>query len=194
MFLNTPMVKKLFKRAFNTTGLVISRPDEELICIEGSKWEIEMDYECMPLKQKAALIELIGEIPAVGKCLVATKKDQQFKLLTKDSLRDCYMCAKVLVQKVPIAIERPYFEYQLFQEQESKEFLAVDRELVSMIDIREIDFENEGMPCGPCREFEGNHLYWHNGAGTLALELEEMDKEALRITNMLDGLQVKKEE
>lgn len=193
MFLNTPTVKKFFKRAFNSTGLVVARPNEDLIYIAGSRWRIEMDYSLMPLKQKAQLIELIGDIPEVGKELSATKDGKQMNPAFDSLLADYYMDAKVMVYQVPIAIERPYFDYQLFQEQNTKEFLAVDRELMSLIDNREIDFENEGMPCGPCIAPYGNHLYWHNAAGTLCIELEKMDKEALKVVEMLQGIEIRRE-
>ena len=149
MFLNTPAVKKLFKKAFNGMGLVVTRPNEELIYIAGSGWQIEMDYETMPFKQKAQLIELLGELPEVGNRISATKKEQQYEFCTGELLLDDYMDAKILVLKAPIVIARSYMDYQLLQEQERDKFLAVNRELISIIDVREIDFENEGMPSGP---------------------------------------------
>ena len=194
MFLNTPTVKKLFKRAFNSTGLVVSRPNEELIYIAGSGWQIEMDYETMPFKQKAQLIELLGEIPDVGQRIVAHKNDQQYEFDTGSVLKTAYMAAKIAVYQAPVVIARPYLDYQLFQEQETKEFLAVNRELVSLIDIREIDFENEGMPSGPCMIQNGNGLYWHNASGTLCIQLEELDEEALKIVNLLQNIEIRRED
>ena len=194
MFLNTPMAKKLFKKAFNSAGLIVSRPNEEMIYIAGSGWQIEMDYETMPLKQKAQLIELIGDIPEVGKRIVATKNDQQFEFETGVSLRRFYMAAKTLVHQAPIVIARPYFDYQLFQEQETFAFLATSRELVTLIDVREIDFENKGMPSGPCMLSGGNELYWHNTAGTLCLDLVDMDSEALEIVDFLKNVRIEKGE
>ena len=194
MFLNTPTAKKLFKRAFNSTGLVVSRPDFETIYIAGSKWQIEMEYETMPLKQKAQLIELLGDIPDVGKRILATKNEQQMEFEVGERLREYYMRAKTQVYQAPVVIARPYFDYQLFQEQDEKSFVAVDRELMSLIDIREIDFENEGMPSGPCMIPNGSCLFWHNGAGTLCISLEEIDKEALEIIDLLKNVEIRREE
>ena len=194
MFLNTPMVKKLFKKAFNTTGLTVSRPNEEMIYIAGSGWQIEMEYETMPLKQKAQLIELIGDITEVGKRILAAKQDQQFQFETGVSLRRFYMAAKTIVHQAPIVIARPYFDYQLFQEQDTFKFLATSRELVSLIDVREIDFENEGMPSGPCMLPDGNELYWHNSAGTLCIDLVDMDSEALEIVGSLENMRIQRGE
>lgn len=193
MFLNTPTAKKLFKRAFNSTGLIVSRPDFETIYIAGSKWQIEMEYETMPLKQKAQLIELLGDIPDVGKRVSATKNEQQMEFEAGERLREYYMRAKTLVYQAPVVIARPYFDYQLFQEQDEKSFVAVDRELMSLIDIREIDFENEGTPSGPCMIPNGSCLFWHNGAGTLCLSLEEMDEEALKIVDLLQHMEIRRE-
>lgn len=193
MFLNTPTVKKLFKRAFNTTGLVVGRPDEELIYIAGSGWQIEMDYEKMPFKQKAQLIELIGNIPEVGQVLEANKDEQQFKFITDISLRKRYMLAKVPVHTSPVVIARSYIDYQLLQEQERNTFLAVNREFISAIDIREIDFENEGMPSGPCMCSNGSELFWHNAAGTFCINVEKMDGETLSIVELLGNLRVRRE-
>lgn len=194
MFLNTPTAKKLFKRAFNSTCLIVSRPDFETIYIAGSKWQIEMEYETMPLKQKAQLIELLGDIPDVGKRILATKNEQQMEFEVGERLREYYMRAKTQVYQAPVVIARPYFDYQLFQEQDEKSFVAVDRELMSLIDIREIDFENEGMPSGPCMIPNGNCLFWHNGAGTLCISLEEIDKEALEIIDLLKNVEIRREE
>lgn len=194
MFLNTPTAKKLFKRAFNSTGLVVSRPDFETIYIAGSKWQIEMEYETMPLKQKAQLIELLGDIPDAGKRILATKNEQQMEFEVGERLREYYMRAKTQVYQAPVVIARPYFDYQLFQEQDEKSFVAVDRELMSLIDIREIDFENEGMPSGPCMIPNGHCLFWHNGAGTLCISLEEIDKEALEIIDLLKNVEIRREE
>lgn len=186
MFLNTPIVKKLFKRAFNTTGLTVARKNEELIYIAGSKWQIEMDYESMPFKQKAALIELLGELPEVGFAVTADKEGQQSTFIDGiPSLRDGYMSAKVGVKKTQIVINRTYADYQLLQKQEDKSFVAVSREFLQMIDIREIDLVNEGMPCGPCMTERENVLYWHNEAGTLCIELENLDRKMLSIAEAL---------
>lgn len=193
MFLNTSVAKKMFKRAFNSTGLVVARPNIDTIYIAGSGYEIEMDYENMPFKLKAAVIELIGEIPQVGKQIAATKKSQKTEnCILPFSVYDEYLKAKDFMVQCPVVIARPYFEYQLFQNSDMKIFVGTNRELLSMIDIREVDFENEGMPSGPCMIRGGVHLYWHNVAGTLKIALEEFDNDAKTIVSMLHDLEVKR--
>lgn len=195
MFLNTPLVKKLFKRAFNTTGLTVARRLEGLIYIAGAKWQIEMDYESMPFKQKAALIELLGELPEAGSAVTADKEMQQQVFIGGiPLLRSDYMLAKTGVKKTPVVIERPYADYQLLREQERKTFVAVNREFLQMIDIREIDFVNEGMPCGPCIATGENMLYWHSELGTLCIETEGLDRKMLDITKALSDVEMEESE
>ncbi len=194
MFLNTPLVKKLFKRAFNSTGLEVARPEEETIYIGGSQWRIEMNYDLMPFKQKAALIELLGDIPAAGSAVTADKEGVQYTYIGSiPSLRNGYMAAKTGVKKTPVVIVRPYADYQLLREQEQQSFMAVKREFLQLIDSREIDFVNEGMPCGPCTRIGTGELYWHSELGTLCVDMEAMDNGMRDVARVLQDLEMEED-
>lgn len=74
MFLKMNAFKALTKKAYNTTGLTVGN-DGEGIYLMGGYWSIWLERTMMPKKAKAAIIELIGSIPAPGRAAAFYKSD-----------------------------------------------------------------------------------------------------------------------
>lgn len=72
MFLNNSILKKLMKQAYKDGALVVAQTEERYY-IAGTYWEMDVRKEFMPKQIMAQIIELAGEVPAVGKSFRGTK-------------------------------------------------------------------------------------------------------------------------
>lgn len=74
MFLNIAKFKKLLKEAYEGKGLRVGRPGASWYCIQGAYWSMEVPVDYMKKEAKAALVELIGDLPAAGQGFTYMKK------------------------------------------------------------------------------------------------------------------------
>ena len=74
MFLNIAKFKKLLKEAYEGKGLRVGRPGANWFCIQGAYWSMEVPVDYMKKEAKAALVELIGDLPAAGQAFTFMKK------------------------------------------------------------------------------------------------------------------------
>lgn len=65
MFINIKILKSLMKTAYKVTGLVLAQTEERYY-IAGSRWEMDVKKKNMPKQIMAQIIDLAGEIPAIG--------------------------------------------------------------------------------------------------------------------------------
>lgn len=189
MFLSTPTAKKLFKKAFSSSGLTVARYGG-MLYIAGRGWETEMVYETVPYKLKASVVELCGRLPEKDERFLATKEGLQAEMNGGETLRSQYMRARMLLDETPVIIDKKYHMFKLFQHRDTGDFTLVDMERLALIDIREVDMKNgEGIPSGPCCEH--NHwdssVFWHSECGTLCLHPSEGETE--QDDEILDALQ-----
>lgn len=79
MFIKTAGFKRMIKDAYSGGGLkVINNGDTYTIA--GSYWVIEIYCDRLPKKEKAAIIELTGELPERGEGFEATKAGNQYEI------------------------------------------------------------------------------------------------------------------
>jgi hypothetical protein len=196
MFLHTPTLKKLLKRAFNSTGLTVARFDEQ-IHLQGNSWFISLDETYIPNKVKGAIIELCGVLPDEGQVFKATKEGLQYEVPWGDvyNLHDQFIEAKLPLCKTTIRLEKNWDSYKLFQ-MKNGNFKAVNTELLNVIDIREIDCDIEGIPVGPCCFSEGSSLLlWNNATCTLGLCVTALKSEKdIETLNALKNIDFEKED
>ncbi len=76
MFINTQIFKKLVKEAFNQGAMNLSRVGKDYI-IHGNYWAISAKAEQFPNKEKAAVVELAGDMPAEGESFLLSKEEKQ---------------------------------------------------------------------------------------------------------------------
>lgn len=196
MFLHTPTLKKLLKRAFNSTGLTVAHFNEQ-IHLQGNSWFISLDENHIPNKVKGAIIELCGVIPENEQVFKATKEGLQYEVPWSENynLRDQFMDAKLSLCKTKITLDKNWNTYKLFQ-LKNGDFKAVSTELLNVIDIREIDCDIEGTPTGPCcYSTDSFMLLWNNATCTLGLCISELKSERdIELLNLLKQIDFDKED
>lgn len=79
MFINTGKFKKMCKTAFDTCGLLMSREGKDLL-IGGGRFLIRTNMKYMTRKEKAVLIELVGNFPINHETFRANKGGEQQEL------------------------------------------------------------------------------------------------------------------
>lgn len=104
MFIKTAGFKRMIKDAYSGGGLkVINNGDTYTIA--GSCWIIEIYCDRLPKKEKAAIIELTGELPERDEGFEATKAGNQYEI-TENVLYQ--------VMKDAREMEKPLIQTQLF--------------------------------------------------------------------------------
>lgn len=74
MLIDVSVFKRKIKEAWKSTGLEVAIDlKEEWLHISGNDWYIIMEIGTVTNKMKAALIELIGEMPKLGRMVTCQK-------------------------------------------------------------------------------------------------------------------------
>lgn len=167
MFLNTSKCKKLFKSAFSAEGLRVARSEGQLY-VGGNTWEMLFNWDEIPNKIKAAIIELCGKLPEEGQSFKATKDSAQIEMIeTVPDILQKYKLATVNLADTNVLIDHKYYTMRLFQRQDTNDLFSVNTELSDILDFREINFEKEGNPSGPC--LYGDEVFYHTCLCTLGV-------------------------
>lgn len=176
MFLNLTLLKKELFASFKTTGLYIGKREGQFFISDGSMgFCIEEEYT--PKKLKGILVELIGELPKEGTCFRYRKDLKTEKGMELFDLKDRWRGARDCVVQTPLILKEWTHEMCLFQRNENRELVAVDRVYVDLLSDKELDLEIEDMPGRPA--YESGILYWHNATMTY-FACETKMKEAVR--------------
>lgn len=83
MFINNTKLKKMLKMAYKDSGLLMSREGDNLL-IGGGSFLIRTDIGKLTKKEKAILIELIGNLPENHETFRATELGEQQELSMPD--------------------------------------------------------------------------------------------------------------
>lgn len=200
MFLKTGELKKLMKSSLKRQQLKIGRMESEmgdyyLICSD--LWGLKVDEDGATNKFKAAIMELVGEIPQRGRCQVyEINPDTGIACRGTWDFPDPYqdwLQAKDSAKDTPLVLTVWPQEYRIYQRESDKGYLAVPRVWTdSMFSSRELE-DGESMPGQPSllRTGEGTDIlyfknqtsiYWiysinpgEKSRKTLFLQLEGMD-------------------
>lgn len=169
MFINKGVFKKLIKKAFKTTGLHIEHTTEGIIAIRGDVSGIEIAKDDMTKEAKAAVIELIGELPEKGESILYRDGQspqmelggntyQNLMQIWEDAVRE-YITTRLLF--------RPALESVIVLQSVNnggiRNHITTFAEIASMIDPAKIDTDNgEDIP-GPVRlDRSGKLIIWAN--------------------------------
>ena len=144
MFIKDSAFKSLVKKAYKNEELDIERQGD-MIAIRTGWWHLQCRESFLSNKAKASLIELIGDLPEVGKAMQYGDGCRQqitmpytifdpYVSMLQDELTVEYKPTRVLLQGGEIT-------YIMLQNAE-KEKVLVDRVFIDLMDFAGIDEEN----------------------------------------------------
>lgn len=165
MFVKPAVLKKLMKRQYKTSGLVVAN-NGPTIYIGGDWWGIETLREFIPNQIKAAIIELTGEFPEEGEVFNATKDGNQMQMDVNN---------RVIVETDPdkmritsILINSSNGKRMRILQDEEKRIVLIDEEFISMVDNTMINAE-EGETSAEGPFYKNNKINWENNVSRMAV-------------------------
>lgn len=193
MFINTQIFKKLIKEAFNNGTLHLSRVGEDYI-IHGNYWAISATAAKLPNKEKAAVVELAGDMPAEGEAFRVSKTEKQIMLenypwtehLNDEPEEFLYITQNIVQEKSTSGtISR-------IMQNDNLQIKAVNEMFISMLD-KDNMAANESEIVGPyvvkgC-DFA---VFWHTNICTLMAVVRDWGEDAnlMKIKQMLEMVEL----
>lgn len=175
MFINESVFKKLIKKAYKTTGLHIEHTVDGIIAIYGNTWGIEIAKDNMTKKAKAAVIELIGELPGKGESVIYREKQSsqmEVEGTTYRSLTQLWGNAEGEYDKTGLVFWSGIENVIIMQSKSEKvtNHILTYADIVNMINIAKIDADHgEDIP-GPGRLDERKELIiWQNNVMSMCV-------------------------
>lgn len=179
MFISTQGFKKLVKAAYNMGGLTVGASEEEYL-LQGDTWVMRIGKEFLPNKEKAAVVELVGELPATGEVFKAVKK-QPIQYLVKGNpvwdIGSQFLEAEEGFNVTKAIFETDEYMVRVLQNKQNNLCIPISEAFTGIINVDAIDKENEEMPEGPVRRAGGDIMYWKNNAMVFAACIIECKEE-----------------
>lgn len=183
MFINPAVFKKLIKNSYSAEGLTVGATEEEIF-FAGAFWVIRVYKEAIPKKIKAAVIELIGDLPVTGEVLTYRKKSEpQYEIAENEywNITENFAKAQIPLNVTKIQYAGGWEDIRILQEETTKKCIAIKNIIWDLIDASALE-EFEGAPKGPAEEYiDTGLIFWQNETTTLAVcrinmrETEELD-------------------
>ena len=137
--------------------------------MRGGTWVIRVNKEFLPNKEKAAVIELTGEMPLTGEVFKAMKKRENQYLINSNPVWDIE--TQFEEAELVFSVTRAMYEsdgriIRVLQNKGNNTCTAIDEVFISLIDENAMDQEKETMVEGPV----GDHriMYWKNNIMAMA--------------------------
>lgn len=162
MFLNLTEVKKLMKHAYKNSGLVVGCQRGLIAANSAGTWGFRVDERHIPKKLKAAVVELIGDLPEEGE--IYTYCWNGLRQVMEPGHFDFYAgwsAATDYAVQTPLLFQAPEGEYSFYQIRSNMGLCVLDQPLASLISPKDLDHGEEEMPDG-YPGFDGDTLYWKN--------------------------------
>lgn len=165
MFLKTGELKKVMKSALRGGGLTVGNVNGEYL-VYCDRWGVCVNGIYASNKFKAAIMELIGDLPENGECyryLLSPEKEIEQEVVCDIKVPyEEWKAARDFAQATPLSLAAWPHEYMIFQKKSDLGFLAADRILTGrMISPAELDTSVESMPGNPS-VLAGTILYYKN--------------------------------
>ena len=165
MFLKTAELKKLMKDALKRSGLVVGYVNQHYL-VYTNTWGAYIDDLHASNKFKAAIMELVGDLPEQGECYRYTIKNkipEQENVMDYPNPYRLWMEAKDPAAITPMGLMAWPHTYTVVQRKSDLAFLTVKNSLVGNV-ISESELEkDESMPGRP--NLLGATLYFKNESG-----------------------------
>ena len=128
-----------------------------------------MEADSIPNKEKAAIIELTGELPAAGHMFLARKgHPYQYEIPENE-----YWKIKGRAQSCPVFYNTSYIlidNCRVLQRTDSPDILLINEMYHSIIDFTSMDDNYESKPIGPvASDLKSPVVYWENEICSLAI-------------------------
>lgn len=164
MFLKTGELKKLMRSSLKKGGLTVGNVSGRYLVYSGC-WGVYMDHRFASNKFKAAIIELVGELPEPFQCLRYTIDNKELQWELAEEVPDPYGMwkrAKDIGAVTGVFLTAWPHEYMVFQRKSDRKLIAARRGLTAdIISASELDASCECMPGAPCI-LNGSVLYFKN--------------------------------
>lgn len=163
MFLKTGQLKKMMKDSLKRSDLYVGNVDNHYLVYSGS-FGVYIDEVYASNKLKAAITELVGDLPASEECylymIAEDGKVTQTRIYEYPDPFEDWKEAKEAATATPVSLYSNAHEMFLFQGKNDLRFMAVRRCLtIDMFSVRELDENVEHFPKYPSIR-NGCVLYW----------------------------------
>ena len=148
----------MLKSAYTGAGLTVGHTpetdeEEEGYYLSSGWWVLWFKAGMFPKEAKAAVIELCGELPAVGEVFKAEKDfGNQYEIEQKEifNLPEAFKRCTIDYRVTNIMQQQGKTLIRILQTEEGN-VCAVSEMFLDLIDLKSIDYENgETEPFGPC--------------------------------------------
>lgn len=164
MFLKTGELKKIMKSSLKTCGLTVGNVNGYYL-IFSDIWGAAVETIRASNKLKAAIMEMVGDLPEPGECCCYTVgTDKELVCQTVWPHPEPYeewKAAKDFATATPVKLMLWPHTYMIFQSKKDLKFLLAKESLTNaVISASELELEMESMPGRP--SLMGNVLYFKN--------------------------------
>lgn len=164
MFLKTGEMKKIMKASLKRSGLCVGNVNEHYL-VYSDRWGVYVEHAFASNKFKAAIMELIGDLPEPDECYLFTiDSDKQVTQQVVLDYPDPYVewkDAKDQTIGTPIFLSVWPHEFIVYQKKSDLKFMTALRSLTdAVISASELETDFEHMPKNP--DVNGNTLYYKN--------------------------------
>lgn len=190
MFLKTGEIKKILKASLKKHGLVIGYVNLHYL-VYSDNWGVYVRDIYASNKFKAALMELIGDLPEPEECYFYEIEPESKQPVGRPELNymdpfEKWKQAKDYAVQTPLYLGAWPHEYAIFQAHSDLSYLTVPRALIKAISVSELE-NGEEMPGRPCAK--DGALYWKNETMIFWAHSESPGTKALTaLFPKLDGL------
>lgn len=165
MFLKTGEMKKIMKSSLKKSGLIVGNVNDHYL-VYSDNWGVYVEHLYATNKFKAAIMELIGDLPEPYECYIYTVEPdselKQERVIDYPDPYELWKAAKDPGVIAPMCLVAWPHEYVVCQRKSDLGFIVALRSLTTaVISPSELDQSSESMPGRPCI-LNGNILYYKN--------------------------------
>ena len=165
MFIKTSVFKRLIKTTWTSSGLTVGRRGEHYI-VKCSQFVLYINEKYFKKEIKAAIIELVGELPEQGEIFKEDKEGNRQQEMALDEIWDIgnFKECNSKYKKTEVFLNAGGDLQRVIQDESTKEKFYIPENIVEMVSTNDME-EGERFPEGPVgRE---DFVIWRNETSTL---------------------------
>ena len=185
MFIKTSVFKKLIKSSYTGSGLTVGRIEENyIVCCP--QFILYINENHFKKEIKAAIIELVGELPEQGEVFKEDKEGNRQQIMALDEIYNIgtFKGCNLKYRITNIILNVYDSSYRVIQEENTKEKFYMPEKILEMVSLNDVE-ENETLPEGPIgRE---KYVIWRNETATL-VTFKEAGREDTKEADIMRAL------